>query len=194
MAESRHFIIFQRTPNHCATWLLKADTLYDAFRKYALDQFAREGENGDLIVNTGSDDPIIFDHPLPCIEAIEKNQPYYRLGWSGWEIREIGQECWDAEMAEVFCSENPYDIREYISLCRPLLSESLPDSKARAFVWYLKDGPLVTFYRKRSSRWDWHPLQYLGRFLIPWAESSKPREWQGTYDDILDQMRIVFPF
>jgi hypothetical protein len=149
MTDLNHYIIFQRTDGHCATWLVRAPTLQEAMLQYTLDWCAGNAkllDDGRLAVNDGEGGQVIFEHPLACIEAEEK----IHLGgshWNGWEIKQLQQQHWAAAFAEVFCSENPYDVKEHIECCRPLLHQKYPRSRARAFIWYLEDGPLVTFYR-----------------------------------------------
>lgn len=191
MNDLRHFIVFRRTDGHCATWLIRAASLREALVKFIDDQIGDIREDGSIAVNDGYGGKTIYEHPLACIEAQEKT---FNNGdsWNGWQIGELDERQWQAEFAEVFCSENPGDVEGYIELCRPLLRQSYPRSRARGFVWYLQRGPLVTFYRplKRGRRW---PMETLGRYLIPWTEYPQPQAWNGTYDDILEQMIIEYP-
>jgi hypothetical protein len=193
MSNLKHFIIFRRTDGHCATWLVRAPSLRDAMLKYALDQCARVQlrDDGSLAVDDGHGGQVIYEHPLACIEGEEKTWNGGQ-GWNGWEIRQLQPEHWEASLAEVFCSENPHDVEGYVELCRPLLRQHHPRSRARAFVWYLHHGPLVTFYRpaRRGHRW---PIAILGRYLLPWREWPQPQEWIGTHDAILEQMLIEYP-
>lgn len=187
-----HYIIFKRTDGHCYTWLARARSLRDVMEKYALEQCpsAELREDGCLLVDDGYGGQILYEHPLACIEAEEKT---YNggLSWNGWEVRQLQPQHWEAEFADVFCSENPYDVEFHIENCRPLLRQKYPRSRARAFVWYLKDGALVTFYRRANRRRRW-PIEVLGRYHLPWQNWPQAREWTGTYDDILDQMQIAF--
>ena len=192
MSDRRHFIIFQRTDGHCATWLLRAATLREALLKYALDELGAEPqEDGCLAVHDGYGGKTFYEHPLACIESEEKTFNG-GIGWNGWEIRELQEQHWQAGFAEVFCSENPFDVEGYIELCRPLLRQRYPRSRARAFVWYLKDGPLVTFYRRIRPKRRW-PVEILGRYRLPRSEYPQVREWSGTYEDILEQMNTLYP-
>lgn len=123
------------------------------------------------------------------------------LNGSSWEIRALPQEAWEADYAEVFCSAETFSIGSYIELCRPVLRKKVPRSRARAFVWYLQDGPLVTFYR---GKFDSGPIDIVGRYLIPWQRQYYPnpyvltedtvQEWLGSFDDVLDQLHINLPF
>jgi hypothetical protein len=192
MHSLNHYIIFLRTDGHCAVWLTRAASLRDAMVTYALDQFGAElCDDGRLAVDDGYGGQTLYEHPLACIEA-EAKIWNGGTGWNGWEVRQLQQEHWDAGFAEVVCSENPFDVEDYIENCRPFLRQKYPRSRARAFVWYLKDGPLVTFYRPARRRRRW-PIEILGRFHLPWPEWPQVREWLGSYDDILDQMNTEAP-
>ena len=131
----------------------------------------------------------VYAHPLECIESEEKSQD--GLYDQSWEIRELRDEHWGAEFAEVFCSANPSEIEERLSnhAATPF-REAFPKSRARAFVWYLKDGPLVTFHRRVNPRRRW-PVEIIARYLLPWDERGQVPQWHGTYDDILEQMKML---
>ena len=191
MSDLRHFIIFNRTDNHCATWLLRALTLKDALWQYISDQHTDVRADGTFTVQDGYNGEIVYEHPLACIEEWEKT---FNGGdsWNGWEIKELREQHWQARFAEVFCSENPFDVEDYIELCRPLLRQSHPRSRARGFVWYLHDGPLVTFYRRVKPKRR-RPILILGRYHLNWQDYPRPHEWDGTLDDILAQMNIDYP-
>jgi hypothetical protein len=186
----RHFIIFRRTDGHCGTWLVRSACLRNALTKYAIEEYAAVERDSNLLVSDGYGGEVVYSHPLACIEAQAKTWSG-GAGWNGWEIRELFPQHFEAEFAEVFCSENPAEIEDYIALCRPLLRKSYPRSRARAFVWYLKDGPLVTFYRFPRQRYR-DPLEILGRYHLRWQE-WQPQKWEGTYDDILEQMAMEYP-
>ena len=188
MSETRHYMIFRRTDGHCANWMVRAASVRDAMQQFALDQCADLREDGTLVSQDGYGGQIVYEHPLACIEGQEK---IWTGGedWNGWEIRGLREEWWQQSFAEVFCSENPGDVQDYIELCRPLLRLIYPRSRARAFVWYLEDGPLVTFYRSARPRRRW-PIEILARYHIAWEQYPKPQLWTGTYDDISEQMLI----
>jgi hypothetical protein len=194
MSDLNHYIIFRRTDGHCATWLVRAASLREAMLQYTLDWCAGSEallDDRRLAVDDGDGGQVIYEHPLACIEAREKTH-WSGWDWNGWEIKQLQPQHWEAAFAEVFCSENPNDVKEYIECCRPLLRQKYPRSRARAFIWYLKEGPLVTFYRpaRRGRRW---PVKILGRYLLPWKEWPQAQEWTGTYDDILEQMATEYP-
>ena len=203
-----HFIIFERSFGHCVTYLVQAISLKEASIKFAVREFrCKVQEDGTIIFNQHR-----YSHPLELIEAEYKwHARYDELQWdkkqnkllngSSWEIRGLPAAAWESEAAEVFCSADTFSIGSYIELCRLALRKRLPHSRARAFVWYLKDGPLVTFYR---GKFDTGPIEIVGRYLIPWQRQHYPnpytitedmvQEWHGSFDDVLDQMHINFPF
>jgi hypothetical protein len=187
MSNTKHFICFRRTSGHCATWLIRAASLREALIKYALEECggAELQEDGSITVDDGYGGKTLYTHPLACIES-EVKASGSGDDWHGWEVRQLQQAHWDADFTEVFCSENPFDLKHYIELSRPLLRQRYPRSRARAFVWYLVDGPLVTFYRPARKGRPW-PIEVLGRYHLgqKWPEAV---EWNGTYDDILEQM------
>ena len=82
--------------------------------------------------------------------------------------------------------------RNVSNQCRPTFREAFPKLRARAFVWYLKDGPLVTFHRRVHPRRRW-PVEIIARYLLPWDEWGQVRPWHGNYDDILEQMNVAYP-
>ena len=174
------------------------------------DWRAMPQSDGSLI----SEDGLLYSHPLAFVESQYKsNDKYDELQWSTkddkllngscWEIHALPTQAWEAELAEVFCSAEPWAIGEYISLCRAEFRKKHPRSRARAFVWYLNDGPLVTFHRRQNKAHDW-PIEVVGRYLIPWQRQHWPKpyiqtpemvqEWNGTYDDILSQLHVDLPF
>ena len=186
MNDLRHFIIFRRTEAHSATWLVRAPCLYDALVYYALNEYAgaRLREDGNLVVDEGCAGEIAYHHPLACIESEEKTRV-------GWEVRELVQAHWEAQIAEAFCSENPAEVEGHVEACRPLLRIRHPRSRAQGFVWYLHEGPLVTFYRTKGR--GRVPIEILGRYLRPWSDWPHVEEWHGTYDNIMEKMVLAYP-
>ena len=159
---------------------------------YIRNEVTAEGEGETFITSDGYGGKIVYTHPLECIEAEEKIW-HGGEGWNGGEIKELTDAHWDASYLEVFCSENPFDVESYIQICQPLLRAHYPRSRARGFVWYLKDGPLVTFYRRKNRARRW-PIEILVRYLLPWKDWPQAQEWTGSLDDILEQLKVeVFP-
>jgi hypothetical protein len=187
MTQWDHYIVFQRACGHCVTWLVVASSLREAMVKWIYD-----GDNPEVITSDdGYGAQIVYDHPLAYIESEEKARDGGEE-WNEWEIRKLHQKHLEADVAEVFCSENPGEVEEHIEACRPLLRQRYPRSRAKGFVWYLKDGPLVTFYRPKNPRRRW-PIEVLCRFQLRRKESEDYLEWNGSHDDILEQMNIDYP-
>jgi hypothetical protein len=178
--------MFRRTDAHCATWLVRAPTLYDALVTYALNECAgaRRCEDGSLEVDDGHGGVTSYGHPLACIEGEEKTV-------ASWGVRELIQAHWDAPIAEVFCSEIPAEVEDHISAARRLLHARLPRSRAKGFVWYLQDGVLATFYRRTARRRG--TIEIVGRYLLPLDAAVAPHEWHGSYDEILRSMAVQYP-
>ena len=101
-------------------------------------------------------------------------------------MSELREHSLQVEVEAIICGENPYDIKGYIDQCRPLLRKQFPGSRARAFVWYLESGPLVTFYRKAS----WFQIEVLVRYIIDWVHWSGVHVWTGDYEAITDELRL----
>ncbi|HTE18956.1 MAG TPA: hypothetical protein VK689_11330 [Armatimonadota bacterium] len=186
----KHFIIFFRTRGHCVTYLVRAASLRDALVRYITENSGCELlPDGGIRTGDGYGGWIHYSHPLECIESEEKSRDDEA---TGWEIRELTDAHWSADYAEVFCSANPSEVEHHAALCLPLFRQRFPRSRARAFTWYLKDGPLVTFHRRRYPKRTW-PIEVLARYHLPWDMWPKVREWDGTLDDILESMAITYP-
>ena len=191
MNPSRHFIVFQRTDSHCATWLVRADSLVGAIERYLRDECGVEVlPDGRMRAPGCGSRYVTYTHWLECLESEVKSEDWC---WEhGWEIRELQEAHWAADLAEVMCSDNPRQVVHHIAVCRPALRLAFPRSRARAFLWYLKTGPLVTFYRRKTARCRW-PIEVLVRYQLPWETWPQVKEWHGTLDDILEQMVIEYP-
>ena len=74
MIQLNHYIIFQRTEDHCTVWLLRAESLYEAMKSYILDQYIASEllDDGSITTPDGFGGRLIYKHPLACIEAEEK--------------------------------------------------------------------------------------------------------------------------
>ena len=192
MSQAKHFIVFQRTGGHCATWLVRASSLAEALTKYYIQETcgAELLADGSIRTQGCGNTLVVYTHPLECIESEMKS--YDGLVGRSWEIRELQEQHWQEDFAEVFCSADPDEIESYIRLCRPEFHKAFPQSRARAFVWYLKSGPLVTFHRRKKKQCRL-PIEVLGRYHLPWKTWPQVNEWHGTYDDILEQMATEYP-
>jgi hypothetical protein len=206
-----HYLIFERSIGHCNTMLYQAPCLRDALTAYAVNNC------GALILDDGTltdSDGNTYSHPLAMIESMVKSNRHYDelqldaggenvINQESWEIRELPREALAAPSADIFCSSYPWSLAEYIGLCRPVFRRTYPRSRALAFVWDFVSGPLVTFYKPTDRNYR-RPIEVLGRYFIPWEPEHYPnpyplsqlkvQEWHGTHQDIVDQMRIRYPF
>jgi hypothetical protein len=184
----KHYLIFSRPgEGHSVVHLVRAHTPLEA-----IQQLMREDDDTLVFASDGSivmpygRKRIYYPHPLAYIEANEKV-------WGEWQIRELPEHVWGADYEEIFCGENSDDIEWYLDYCRPVLRREFPRSRAPGFVWYLRHGVLVTFYR-RSRPFE---IQELGRYLIPkivrrgMREGSHVSAWTGGYSDLLDQLLLL---
>ena len=192
MSQTKHFIVFQRREGHCATWLVGAASLNEALMKYfvQIDGSVEILNDGSIRTQGWGNIPVVYESPLECIESELKSSD--GIWGNSWEIRELQDQHWQADFAEVFCSADPSEIANHIRLCQPLFHKEFPHSRARAFVWYLNSGPLVSFHRRKKKRCR-SPIEVLRRYHLPWKTWPKVTEWHGSHDDILEQMAIEYP-
>lgn len=180
----KHYVIFFRTYAHCAMFFVHAASLVEAMVIYSIQYKGVELlENGSLKSGDGWGGDVIYSHTLECIESEERAD-----GWNGnsWEIQELKDTDWNTPFAEAFWSNDPDDIKTWIEMARPIFRAAFPKSRAKAFVWYLKEGILVTFHRRKSPTRRW-PIEIMARYLLPWKDKDRVQPWHGTYDDILAQ-------
>jgi len=197
------FIVFKRTAGHCYVERIPADSLIDALQKYlAYDLEASPVPDSARVELDGK-----CYHCLELVEFWHKANSKYDeleldsagvlLNHQSWQINEAGYPADKHGVVPLLCSYEPSSIANYIELCRGIFRKAHPRSRARAFVWYLRHGPLVTFYRNRDPNLD-KPLEIAARYLIRWQKDKYPQpysltpemieEWPGTYDDILEQL------
>jgi hypothetical protein len=123
---------------------------------------------------------IFYPHPLAAVEAGDKV-------FGEWQIRKVSPEVWATdEPVEFFLGEHPDEVESQIALCRPYLRADHPRSRASAFVWYLKQGSLVTYYRRAGEL----QIEVLGRFHIGVLPYPRVLRWHGDYQDLLDSLRL----
>jgi len=174
-----HFMIFSEYA-HPHVYLLSASSVREAVRNYGLEDGAFEECNGLLINDVYPGRAQIFSCELQAIECWERSiMP--------WSIKQLKDEDWSAPLAQVYSSETPSDLKKYVALCREQFG-SQHDLPRKAFVWPLRDGPLVTFYRQRKKYGPIRPEAIGQRFIIPWATWPKVVEWKGGYDTILEEL------
>src|SRR5262249_53492500 len=126
---------------------------------------------------------VAYPHPLAYIEA------QFKINGE-WQIRVLPEDLWERDFQEgVYCGEHPDEVRVRIERCRRVFRQDHPGSRARAFLWYLKSGALVTFYRRK---WPWR-IEVVGRYLDPNDAPHQIRPWTGTYEDLLADLWLT-PF
>lgn len=167
-----HYLIFDRYAHSVVTFV-RAEGVAEAMVSYIA--------NDDPSFNSG-DDPT--EHPLAYIESVYKTT-------REWQIRALPEWAWQDAFVEAFCGEEVAGgPSEVIDDCRTVFARDFPRRRARAFVWYLRSGILVTFYQKgRRSRID-----VLRRYL--WSlegDGHVIQAWNGDYDEIIDALRLEPP-
>jgi hypothetical protein len=180
---TRHFVVFSGgRGGHSVIHFVAANDLLSAIKQIIGYEDSDVVFNPDGTVTMLSDAPrpVVYPHPLAYIEASDKAS-------REWQIRELPERVWTDAVAEVFCGENALDVEVYIEECRPLLRKQHPRSRAKAFIWYVKEGVIVTFFKCKG----WYQIEVLARYLIPFGlPPGHAQPWSGTYDDLLDMLLV----
>lgn len=132
------YLIFFRLA-HSVIYFVRGTSVTNAIWNYLHE----EREPYITLQTDGSvqDDGLVYPHPLAYVEA------RYKIV-SEWQIRRLPEWVWTSRIVEAFCGESEDGPPDIINRCRPLLRQTHPRSRAKAFVWYLEQGTLVTFYRE----------------------------------------------
>lgn len=170
----KHYIIFSR-PNHSILQIVRAPDMLSAIKKYLLETESGLifGESGSVIERLGRK-AITYPHVIAYLEAAYKSR-------FEWQIREVPDNAWEMNCTNLFCGENPTDIEELLKACRPVFNSEYPRLRTRMFVWYLCEGALVTFYRRRRDN-----IEVLARYLV--KGYSEITSWSGSYDAVLNNL------
>lgn len=97
---------------------------------------------------------------------------------------------WTNPFSEIFCGESLDGPPAVIAECRKRLVKDVPGSRAKAFVWYLAQGTLVTFYHKKGA----FNITVLKRHLWNWnGREMTVEEWTGSYDEIVNSLNLMPP-
>lgn len=136
-----------------------------------------------------TDDSDHYAHPLAYIEANEKI-------YHEWQIRELPEWAWEDSFSEIFCGESQDGPLSDIAECRKRFQANFPRSRAKAFVWYPKQGHLVTFYRRKKP----YQIAIIKRYLLKWhglAWNGDPGpvvlDWEGDYEQIVQALDLTPP-
>src|SRR5688572_29599328 len=138
---NKRFLIFERGA-HSVVHFVQASGATEAITRFIVNQNSRTLLKLDGSVQEGLH---FYPHPLAYIESVYKAQ-------GEWQIRELPEWVWQAEIVEAFCGESEDGPASIIADCRAHFAREFPRRRASAFVWYLRDGALVTFYQKKRPQ------------------------------------------
>lgn len=199
-----HFLVFRRSAGHCYCDLVNASDLSAALVNYVVEEHGAEALGSSGLVRFQGREY----HALELIEWWDKADRKYDelqeddhgnlLNHKSWEILEIHPKALEQSIAS-FCTAEPASVTGYIELCRKVFRKGHPRSRAKAFLWYLYDGQLITFHSVMDRDMN-HPPAILGRYLLRNQKHLYPQpyvptedmveEWTGTYDDLVSQLMV----
>lgn len=179
---NNHYLIFETGGcAHSCVRLVQAPSRYDALKLYLEEEYSLIGfiinADGTVLYDKGMQ---AFPHLIALIESESKI-------WGEWQIRRLRPNAWESRYAEIYCGERAPDVETCFDLCRPAFRKDFPRVHEHAFLWYLTDAYLVTFYRRRRTRPN-RPIEILGRYIIPHATYPEVQRWDGDYGEILARM------
>lgn len=171
----KHYLIFVRN-SHSVVFFVQGRTPTDALWNYIAGEDDQVTLNADGSLTEGAHD---YAHPLAYIEATEKI-------YHEWQIREVPDWAWSDSFAELFCGESTDGPPSVIADCRRQFVKDIPHSRANAFVWYLKEGALVTFYRKHGPQ-----ITVMKRYRWNWdGHRVTVEEWVGDHEQIVQALYL----
>ena len=174
---NKPYLIFLRDA-HSIVYFVQANSLTQAICKYIADQNRNVVFHAD---GTLQEADLYFPHPLAYIENREKVN-------GEWQIRELPEWVFQGPVVEAFCGESQDGPASVIAQCRKRFREAFPKARARAFVWYFKQGTLVTFFRRKNP-WE---VVILKRYLWDWdGNKLTVEDWEGDYEQIIASLDIV---
>lgn len=177
-----HYLIHY-APRDCHSYvtLVKAASPLEAIWRYAYEAYDELTllPDGSISERVGRQ-VIAFPHPLAYIESEYKAN-------GEWQMRRVPDDAWEAPVTCVYCGEHPGDIEDLVDLCRPVFRAEFPRSRAPASVWYLADGCLVTFYRRRRG---YQPIEILQRYIVLWSTYPAVKPFDGTHSEILERLSL----
>lgn len=180
--QNKHYLIYYKGASdnyggHSVIYFVLAPDPAQAIIRFLLVHYPElvVEDDGSILVNGAR-----YPHPLAFVEVWFKT-------YGEWQIREFPEWTLLQSAAEVFCGESSDGPAEIVGLCRKLLTVQFPRSRARAFVWYLRQGTLVTFYRgRRNGR-----MEVLQRCLWNWdGRTETMEEWKGDYSTLMADLNI----
>jgi hypothetical protein len=180
---NKHYVVFHRPrESHWVLYLVPAPCPLAAIESYLQWEDSKIRIGSDHSISMPWERRTIdYPHPVAAVEGLYKRD-------GEWQIRQLPGGLWDnEEPSEIFCGEQPWDIEGHIRVCRPYLRAEMPRSRAPGFVWYLRLGALVTFYRRAGD----FQIEVLRRFLLDWSgPNERISRWDGDYQDILDGLSL----
>ena len=79
--------------------------------------------------------------------------------------------------------ERTADIEGYVASALRALRKDCPRIRPQAFVWYLRSGPLVTFYRRRKCG-----ITVVARYVLREGSLDQFDRWTGSEEELVDQL------
>ncbi len=176
----KHYLIFERHA-HSVVFFVRAQNPTEAVWRFISGESRDAVRQADGSVFLDTDlGPRRYAHPLSYIEAMYKTD-------GEWQIREMPDWCWQEDYSEIFCGESADGAPEVIAECRPVFEVECPGAEAEAFVWYLKKGSLVTFYRRGI-----YQIEVLMRYVLDWdGKSATVRGWSGDHEHLMSELSLV---
>jgi hypothetical protein len=178
----RHFLFFMRPrDSHSYVTIARGMTPLEAITRHILaeDSSVSVDPSGNFVMQYGRR-TIVYAHALAYVEAVHKTQ-------GEWQMRQLPEWTWEADYApEVFTGEHPDEVASAVEACRSALHQDYPRARPRSFVWYLRGGPLVTFYRPNGP----FQIEVLRRYAVDWSSGVRTSEWAGGYEKLLDELLL----
>ncbi len=180
-ANEKRYLIYHKGANgssggHALIYFVYAADATQAIVRFLLNESSIvEEENGTLRAYGA-----VYPHPLAYIEASYK---FY----GEWQIRELPDWTLHQPVSEIFCGESDDGPPFIIAICRTALRRQFPGRyRARAFVWYLRQGTLVTFFKGGARR-----MKILKRYLWSWdGHTERVVEYNGDYKQLMNDLLI----
>lgn len=175
----QRYLIFLRDA-HSVVYFAQGQTTEEALWNYIREMSSEAKRNAEGSISV---DSIQYPHPLAYIEANEKIH-------HEWQIRRLPDWTWEDPFSEIFCGESRDGPLDVIAECRKHFVKDFPGSRAKAFVWYLEQGTLVTFFRKKGA----FTITVLKRYLWDWdGKELTIAEWTGDYAEITRSLCLMPP-
>ncbi|MCW3096202.1 MAG: hypothetical protein JWL77_1820 [Chthonomonadaceae bacterium] len=171
----QRYLIFSHVTVHAVVHIVEAPNLTDALWHYIWMV-----HNPDIVRRPdGSleDDGLVYEHPLEFIEANEKR-------YGEWQMRLLLEPTPEEPVTEAFCGDDEDNVEYVVAECR----RKFGTKRTKAFVWYVREGTLVTFYRKSKP----YRIKVLKRYLCNYEGGPRNiRVWKGDYTDLMDALYLL---